>query len=96
MDLGPDLTSTLAVVALGVAVLALVIAVSAGRLLRSIQARNRVLWADGEKDLIAVFSHQSGQIAVLQSELDVMRAHLTLIVEQQRALAAARAEEGDR
>ncbi len=93
MDLGPDLTSTLAVVALVLAVLALVLAVRVRLRLLVSQARYRALWVDGEKDLIAVFSHQSGQIAELQAELDLIREQITLTPEQQRALAAARAGE---
>ena len=96
MDLDPDLTSTLVVVALVLAVLALVIALSARQRLRAMRARYRVLWDGGEKDLIAVLSHQSVRLAELQGELDLIRAQATLTPEQQRALAAARTGEGAR
>ena len=77
MDLGPSITSTLVVVALGVAVLALAIAVGAHLRLSGIQARYRILWAGGEKDVAAVLSDQSGEIAHLRGDLERVREKLT-------------------
>jgi Protein of unknown function (DUF4446) len=76
VDLGTDTTSTLVVVALGVAVLALVIAVGGYLRLSGIQARYRILWAGGEKDLVAVLSHQSDQIVHLHGELERIRSRV--------------------
>jgi hypothetical protein len=70
-------TPTLVIVALGVAVLALLIAVGGYLRLSGSQARYRVLWDGGEKDLVAVLSHQSGQIVHLHGELERIRLRLT-------------------
>ena len=78
MDLGPNTTSTLVVVALLAAVVALVAAAGLYQRLSGIQARYRILWAGGEKDLIAVLSHQSGQIADLRRDLEMIRAQVSL------------------
>ena len=74
MDLGPSITSTLVVVALGVAVLALVGAVGVHLRLSAIEARYRILWASGEEDVVAVLAHQSAQIADLHRDLEELRA----------------------
>lgn len=66
----------LLVVALGVALLALVTAVSVHLRISGTQARYRILWADGEKDVIAVVSHQASNIAHLQSDVGEVRAEL--------------------
>lgn len=76
VDLGPSITSTLVVVALGVAVLALVGAVGVHLRLSAIEARYRILWASGEEDVVAVLAHQSGQIANLHRDLEELRAQL--------------------
>jgi hypothetical protein len=73
VDLGSYSTSTLVVVALGVAVLALLTAVGGYLRLSRIQARYRILWAGGEQDLVAVLSHQAGQIVQLHGELERLR-----------------------
>ncbi|MHB8274454.1 MAG: DUF4446 family protein, partial [Dermatophilaceae bacterium] len=70
MNLSQNTLSTLVVVALGVAVLAIAIAVGAQLRLSRIQARYRVLWAGGEKDVAAVLSDQSGEIAQLRSDVE--------------------------
>jgi hypothetical protein len=77
VDLGTDTNSTLVVVALGVAVVAVAIALGGYLRLSGIQARYRILWAGGEKDLVAVLSHQSGQIVNLHGELDRIRARVS-------------------
>lgn len=77
MDLSPDTSATLVVVALAVAVLAIAIAVGAQLRLTRIQARYRVLWAGGEKDVAAVLSDQAGEIAQLRSDAERLRAQLT-------------------
>ena len=77
MDLSPDTSATLVVVALGAAVLAIAIAVGAQLRLTRIQARYRVLWAGGEKDVAAVLSDQAGEIAQLRSDAERLRAQLT-------------------
>jgi len=73
---GLSTTSTLVIVSLGVGVLALIVAVSAHLRISSIHARYRVLWANGEKDLIAVVSLQSASIAHMQDEVAAVRAQL--------------------
>jgi Protein of unknown function (DUF4446) len=73
VDLGSYSTSTLVVVALGVAVLALLTAVGGYLRLSGKQKRSRLLWAGGEKDMVAVLSHQSGQIVHLHGELERIR-----------------------
>ena len=77
MDLGPSITSTLVVVALGVAVLALAVAVGAHRRLSGIQARYRILWAGGEKDVAAVLSDQSDKITHLNGDVERVCAQLS-------------------
>jgi Protein of unknown function (DUF4446) len=76
VDLGPSTTSTLVVVALSVAVLALVGAVGVHPRLSAIEARYRIMWVGGEKDVVAVLAHQSGQIANLHRDLEELRAQL--------------------
>jgi hypothetical protein len=73
---GLSTTSTLVIVTMAVAGLALVIAVSAHLRISTIHARYRDLWAHGEKDLIAVVSHQSASIAHMQDEVAAVRAQL--------------------
>ena len=77
MDLGTYSTSTLVVVALGVAVLALLTAVVGYLRVSGSQKRYRILWAGGEKDLVAVLSHQAGQIVHLHGELERIRVGVT-------------------
>jgi len=77
VDLGPSITSTLVVVALGVAVLALAVAVGAHRRLSGIQARYRILWAGGEKDVAAVLSDQSDKITHLNGDVERVCAQLS-------------------
>jgi Protein of unknown function (DUF4446) len=73
-------SETLVVVALGAAVLAVALAVSAHLRLSRVKRRYRVLWAGGEKDVAAILSEQSGQIAHLRSDADQVRAQLTQAV----------------
>ena len=77
MDLGPNTAATLAVVALAAAALAVALAVGAQMRLSRVQARYRVLWAGGEKDVAAVLSDQSGSIAELRGDVELVRAQLT-------------------
>lgn len=77
MDLSQNTSSTVVVVALAVAVLAIAIAVGAQLRLSRIQARYRVLWAGGEKDVAAVLSDQSAEMTRLRSDLERVRAQLT-------------------
>jgi len=79
VDLGPSITSTLVVVALGVAVLALAIAVGAHLRLSGIQARYRILWAGGEKDVAAVLSEQSGKITHLHGDVEQSLRHVAVV-----------------
>lgn len=74
MDLGTGNTSTLVVVALGLAVLALALAVGGYLRVSRTAARHHSLWTGGEKDLVAVLSHQSGQIVNLHAELERIRS----------------------
>jgi hypothetical protein len=77
VELSPSTTSLLVVVALMVGVLALVMAVSTYRRFSGIQARYLIRWADAQRDLNAVVSHQSGKIDNLRSDVDVVRAQLS-------------------
>jgi len=77
VDLISNVAATLAVVALGAAVLAIVIAVRIHLRLSRVQDRYRVLWTVGEKDVVALLSHQSVQITELGSEVERLRAQLT-------------------
>ena len=77
MDLSPDTAATLVVVALGAAVLAIAIAVGAQLRLSRIQARYRVLWAGGEKDVATVLADHAGEIAHLRGDIERVRAQLT-------------------
>lgn len=77
MDLSQNTSATLIVVALGAALLAIAIAFGAQLRLSRVQARYRVLWAGGEKDVAAVLADQSGQIAQLRSDVERVRAQLT-------------------
>ena len=76
MDLALSTSATL-VVALGAAVLAVVLAVSAHVRLFRVRRRYRVLWADGEKDVAAILSDHSRQIAHLRSDAEQVHAQLT-------------------
>jgi len=60
--------------------MAVVLAVSAHLRLFRVRRRYRVLWAGGEKDVAAVLSEQSGQIAHLRSDAERVRAQLTQTV----------------
>jgi hypothetical protein len=80
VDLAPSTSAMLIVVALGAAVLAVALAVSAHLRLTRVQRRYRVLWAGGEKDVAADLSDQSGQIAHLRSDAEQVRAQLTQTV----------------
>jgi hypothetical protein len=77
VDLGTGNTSTLVVVAFGLAVLALVVAVGGYLRLSRTEARHHILWAGGEKDLVAVLSHQSSQIVNLHAELERIRSQVS-------------------
>jgi len=77
VDLGTSNTSTLVVVALGLAVLALALAVGGYLRLSRTQARHRILWAGAEKDLVAVLSHQASQIVSLHAELERIRTQVS-------------------
>jgi len=77
VDLDPSTTATLAVVAVGLAVLALAISVGGHLRLSGTKARYRVLWAGGQKDVVAVLSDQSGEIARLRDEIETVRAQLS-------------------
>jgi len=76
VNLSQNTLSTLVVVALAVAVLAVAVAVGAQLRLSRIQARYRVLWAGGEKDVAAVLSDQMGEMAHLRSDVERVRAQL--------------------
>jgi Protein of unknown function (DUF4446) len=76
VDLDPSTTATLVAVALGAAVLAIVIAVGAHLRVSGIQARYRILWTGGEKDVVAVLLEQSGEIARLQGDVEGLRTQL--------------------
>ena len=76
MNLSQNALSTLVVVALGIALLGIAIAVGAQLRLSRIQGRYRVLWAGGEKDVAAVLADQSGEIAQLRSEVERVREKL--------------------
>ena len=77
MDLSANTSATLVVVALGAAVLAIAIAVGAQLRLSRVQARYRVLWAGGEKDVAAVLSDQAREIAQVRGDVETVRAQLT-------------------
>jgi hypothetical protein len=77
VDLGNYSTRTLVVVALGVAVLALLVAAGGYLRLSGRQKRYRILWEGGEKDMVAVLSHQSGQIVHLHGELERIRLRVS-------------------
>jgi hypothetical protein len=83
------------------------VAVSAHLRISAIHARYRVLWANGEKDLIAVVSLQSASIAHMQDEVAAVRAQLartsgdvvqrtefTLTPDEQQSRYAARTGKG--
>jgi hypothetical protein len=76
VDLSPNATATLVVVALSAAVLAVAIALGAQLRLSRIQTRYRVLWAGGEKDVAAVLADQAGEIARLHGDVERVRAQL--------------------
>jgi len=76
VDLSQSTSATFVVVALGVALMAVAIAVGAQLRLSRVQARYRVLWAGGEKDVLAVLSDQSAQIAQLRADVVQVRAQL--------------------
>jgi hypothetical protein len=76
VNLGSITPTTLVVAVLGVAVLALVVTVVTHLRLSRVQARYRIMWADREKDLIAVVTHQSSKIANLQGDIDGIRAQI--------------------
>lgn len=76
MDLDPSTSATLVVVALVAAVLAIALALGAQLRLSRIQARYRVLWAGGEKDVAAVLANQLGEIAQLRREVERVGAEL--------------------
>jgi hypothetical protein len=77
VDLTSNAAATLVVVALGAAVPAIVIAVRTHLRLSRVQDRYRVLWSVGEKDVVALLSHQSVQITELGIEVERLRAQLT-------------------
>jgi Protein of unknown function (DUF4446) len=77
VDLDPNTTAALVVGALGAAVLAILIAVGAHLRLSGIQARYRILWAGGQKDVVAVLSDQSGEITHLQADVEGVRTQLS-------------------
>jgi len=77
VDLSPTTTSTLVVVALGAAFLAITIAVGARLRLSRVQARYRILWAGGEKDVVAVLSDQAGELTLLHRDVERVRAQLS-------------------
>jgi len=81
VDLSPNTSATLVVVALAAAVLAVALAVGAQLRLSRVQARYRVLWAGGEKDASAVLSDQSDEITRLRRDVEQIRAQLTRSVE---------------
>src|SRR5665647_368596 len=76
VNLSQDAVSTLVVVALGAVAIALAIAVGAQLRLSRVQARYRVLWAGGEKDVAAVLADQSSEIAQLRSDVARVRDKL--------------------
>ena len=80
MDLASNTSATLVVVALGAAVLAVALAVSAHLRLSRVKRRYRVLWAGGERDVATILSEQSGQITHLRSDAEQVHAQLTQTV----------------
>ena len=78
MNLGPLIAAMPVVVALGLAVLALVVAVRAHLRITAVHARSRDLWDARERDLVAVVSHQTSRITGLQDDVQEVRAQLCL------------------
>lgn len=76
MNLGPILAALPAIVALGFAVIALLVAVRSHRRISATDARYRDLWADREEDLFAVVSHQTSRITSLQNDVQQARVQL--------------------
>jgi hypothetical protein len=77
VDLGPITTATLVVVALGAAVLAIVIPVGAHPRRSGVQARHRILWTGCDEDVIEVLADQSGEIAHLHGDVEGLRTQLS-------------------
>jgi len=80
VDLSLRPSSTLVVDALGVVVLALVIAVTAHSRLAGVQTRYRILWTSGEKDVVAVFADCCGEITQPHGDVGRVRAQLSRMV----------------
>jgi Protein of unknown function (DUF4446) len=76
VDLDPNTSATLVVVALAASAVAVVIALVTHLRLSKMQDRYRVLWSVGEKDVVALLSHQSVQIATLREDVENVRAHI--------------------
>jgi Protein of unknown function (DUF4446) len=65
------------VVALGLAVLALVVAVRAHLRISAVHARYRDQWDARERDLVAVVSHQTSKITRVQEDVQQVRVQLS-------------------
>lgn len=87
VNLGPLVASMAVVVALGLAVLALVVAVRAHLRISAVEARYRDLWDARERDLVAV--HALGESRTYAKGVIEGLCHTTLTYEEQQALAAA-------
>jgi hypothetical protein len=77
VDLSQSTTSTVLVVALGVALLSLATAVAAHLRLAGITRRYRVLWAGGRRDASALLSEQADELAHLRRDLERVTAQLS-------------------
>jgi len=81
VNVGPVIAAISFVVAMGLAVTALVVAVSAQRRISASRVRYRGLWDDRERDLIAVVAHQTSKITNLQNDLERVRVRLSRTAE---------------
>jgi len=81
VDLPPITSQTWVIVALGAVVLVFVFAAGAHLRLSRMQRRYRVLWAVGEKDVVALVSHQADQIAQLRDDVEWLRTRLARCVD---------------
>jgi hypothetical protein len=77
VDLDPNASATLVAIALCAAVLSIAIAAVAHLRLSRVQGHYRVLWSAGEKDMVALVSHQAGQIVHLRKDVESLRAQIT-------------------
>ncbi|HET7303257.1 MAG TPA: DUF4446 family protein [Segeticoccus sp.] len=81
MHLSPAVTATIAVVACAVALVALLLAVTAHVRLLRLRSSFRVLWGDGRTDVATLAARQHQRLGSLRGEVDRLRGRVESVAD---------------